>query len=203
MSCAGELAALALSGDLTADRELTRLAAVGDFQAQRELLTILIGDPDTLYQRPHADAAGMELLARFIALRGDALDVRRLAGILWQIGRTAPAEDGALAAAEAVKLLRGLADGGDGVASEHLAALAEDFPDEWAEAEHDIAPAAPPPIVRTNIAPPPIRQVADPALTLGGLLAEALERQPPRGLFARIKDTLDDWWWRVKFRLTA
>lgn len=192
MGGVGQLAALVKAGDLDADRELTLLAGRGDFQAQRELLTILIGEPDELYRRSFEDVLRVELLARFIALRGNLLDVRRLAGVLWQMGRAAPDTAARNAfATEAVALLRNLADDGDGVASEHLAALAADFPDEWAVAELGDPT---PPIIRSTVCEP----------TLGDILAAVLTSsavQEPPGFFARIRDFLADWAWRVRFRL--
>jgi len=190
----GELAALVKAGDLDADRELTRLAARGDFQAQRELLTILIGEPDELYERSFEDVLRVELLARFIALRGNVLDVRRLAGVLWQMGRKAPDAAARNAfATEAVALLRNLADDGDGVASEHLAALAADFPDEWAAAELGDAQ---PPIIRSAVC----------ERTLGDILAAVLASsavQQPRGLLGRAWDSIADLYWRARLSLSA
>lgn len=194
---AGELAALVRCGDPQADRELTRLAGSGNFRAQRELLTILIGSPDTLYERSFSEVARVELLSRFLALRGNVLDVRRLAGILWQMGRSAPDSDSRrkLYAAEAVGLLRELADDGDGVASEHLSALAADFPDAWEVAEicDGALPVSdsPPPIVRTRVAA---------GETLGDILAAAFAEAAPAqfGLLGRLRCWLSDSWWRLR-----
>lgn len=160
MDAVTALASLAGEGNKGADRELTKLAASGDTDAQRALLSLCLGDNP--YILTFGEAARLEMLARFVALHTSAaFDVRRLAAILWQMGRTDPDEhQAAWWAADAVNLLRALADSGDGVANDNLATLAKDFPDQWESAE-----SAPPPIVRTNCGP-----------SLGDLLAEAFER---------------------------
>lgn len=190
---------LARAGDLAADRELTLLAGSGSFAAQRELLTILIGDPEALFDRSFAEVARLELLARFIAIRGNILDVRRLAGILWQMARTAPDADTLSASAlDTISLLRGLADEGDGVASLHLAEIAETFPDIWAIVE--ASELANP--VGEKTPPPPI---ITPQLSLGDILEQALTQLPRRpgwrGFLDRCRARVSGLYWRLRFRL--
>lgn len=195
------------NGNAAADRLLTHLAAGGDLTAQRDLLTLMVGDPARSEDRQLSnltfeEAVRAELLARFCALRGDAFDVRRLAGVLHQMAATAAAPDDRLAfACESAELLRGLADEGDGVASELIARLVDEFPgvrpvlavSDTATPASD--PPPPPPIIATNVTGEP---------TLGDLLAEALTQQPPpRGFVQRVRDYLSDLAWRVRFRLSA
>lgn len=196
METAATLAARVSLGDASADRELTRLAASGDLEAQRELLTILLGDPDEINARSFAEVAHIELLARFCAFRGHNLDVRRLAAILWQMARTAPDEAARSEfASQSIALLRALADDGDGLASEYLASLAADFPEEWAAAETECS-SPPPSIVRVDCVEPTIGDI------LAAVLASSVVQEPP-GFCARIRDFLTDWTWRFRFRLIA
>lgn len=207
---------LARAGDRAADRELTRLAGEGSFHAQRELLTVLLGDPETGFERPFGEMARLELLARFVAFRGNALDVRRLAAILWQMARTAPDADiRADTALEAIMWLRLLADAGDGIASNELSLIAETFPDIWAIVEagqraEPVGERPPPPrIIITRTAPPPpiITPLAapPPGESLGDILEQALAPFPKRtgwrGFIDRCRDWLSGLYWRLRLRL--
>jgi hypothetical protein len=187
----------ARNGDACADRLITMIAAGGALHAQRDLLTLLIGDPAYPEQRQLADrtfeeVVRAEILARFCAMRGNALDVRRLAGVLWRMAVTTDADDDRLAfASEAAALLSALADEGDGVASDHLAILGSHFPEVKAGLLIADAAILPPPIIRTD------------ERTLGDILAAVLtDLPPPRagvlGLLDRIRDKLVDWSWAVR-----
>lgn len=132
---AQELAAQALAGDLQADRLLTIEAAAGSVDAQRALLVGLLATSEQTY----GTMLRLELLARFVALRGDNEDRRRFAGLLWCLatkGRELGfAEEADAAAAESATLLIAMADGGDGMASEATGELAAQFPESWQHAE--------------------------------------------------------------------
>lgn len=183
------------NGNEAADRLLTHLAAGGDLTAQRDLLKLMIGDPARaerqLHERTFEEVVRAEILARFCALRGNNLDHRRLAGVLHQMAATTPNADDRFAfACETAKLLRALADDGDGEASELIAKLVDEFPEVRPGlliADAAVLPT-PPPIVRASITG---------KQSLGDILAEVFSQSAPAprtGLRAR----LSDWAWRVR-----